>query len=129
MRDKLGLQNEVIFLGTVRDDMLKLYYAKAGIVVCPSVNEPFGLVALEAMSSGTAVVASNSGGFKETIIDGKTGLLFNPDDPADLAYKIELLLSNEELRRDLGKSAREHSMKYSWDKTTENLLQVFKELL
>ncbi|MFA6475002.1 MAG: glycosyltransferase family 4 protein [Patescibacteria group bacterium] len=74
------IEDRVTFLGSVSDDQLANLYIKARATVFCSKNEPFGLVPIESMMYGTPVVAYNNGGPKETIINGKTGFLFEADD-------------------------------------------------
>ena len=95
-------------------------YSHAAIFCCPSIYEPFGIINLEAMACETPVVASAVGGIKEVVVEGETGLLVaveqlnespyepvNPDKFArDLAGKINLLMSNPELRIRMGKAGR-----------------------
>lgn len=91
-------------------------YQESKIVVCLASKEPFGLVALEAMSCGVPVIAINEGGYRETLISNKTGFLI-PKNPKMLAEKIEQLLLRNEIWEKFQKSARKHiKEKWSWDK-------------
>jgi glycosyltransferase involved in cell wall biosynthesis len=81
--------------------------AESALTVVPSRSEAFGLVVIESMAVGTPAVASAVGGIPEIIRDGVDGFLVPPDDPAALADKIGLLLSNAELRHKMGLNARE----------------------
>lgn len=83
-----------------------MLYASADVCVLPSRTETCGLVALEAMASGLALVAADAGGFRESITDGATGLLAPPDDPAAFAESIEALATQPTWRRELGTAAR-----------------------
>jgi glycosyltransferase involved in cell wall biosynthesis len=91
---RIGLKN-VVLLGHVDHDKLAKLYNVADVSVVPSRNEPFGLVAIEALACGTPVVASNQGGLKE-IINEKTGKLFKVDDHEELAEAIISELENPE---------------------------------
>src|SRR5207245_911048 len=73
-------------------DQVVQLYSHASVFVCPSVYEPFGLINLEAMACGTAVVASAVGGIVEVVEDGKTGILLPPSRPDELAAAIRRLL-------------------------------------
>jgi glycosyltransferase involved in cell wall biosynthesis len=97
---ELGLNNSVRLVG-FRDDAISLI-AAADIFVLPSLNEPFGLVLLEAMALGKPVVATASGGPLEIVIDGVTGLLVPPATPLQLAEAINRLLCDRELREQMG---------------------------
>jgi N-acetyl-alpha-D-glucosaminyl L-malate synthase BshA len=107
MANEQGLETETTFLGNQEriEDLLPL----ADVFLLPSLDEGFGLAALEAMSCGVPVIATNNGGITEVIEDGKTGYLRDPldvDGMADIAVK---LLGDEELKRHIGASARERA--------------------
>lgn len=105
-------------------------YATSDLVVVPSIwAEPFGLAALEAMSSGVAVIASRIGGLTDFIEDGKTGIFVPPGDPKALASKINELLNDEEYRRRLGVEARKKVLiRYSWSQIVNEYIFVIKGL-
>ena len=102
------------FLGSRDQDTLVNYYTAAAMVVVPSHYESFGMVALEAMACGTPVIASDVGGLSFNIADGFNGYLVPGGDPEALAYKIMLLLDQDELRRQLGRQARPWAERFSW---------------
>ena len=105
-------------------------YATSDLVVVPSIwAEPFGLAALEAMSSGVAVIASRTGGLTDFIEDGKTGILVPPGDHEALASKINELLDNDECRLKLGTEARKHALQYSWSKVINEYIYVIEKVL
>ena len=88
-----------------RHEVIQLL-SHATAFVCPSLYEPLGIVNLEAMACGTAVVASNVGGIPEVVADGETGLLVRPDEPEALAVALNTLARDPERRRALGRIAR-----------------------
>lgn len=92
-------------------------YARADVCVVPSTwREPFGIAAVEAMAAGKPVVASRAGGLERIVEDGVTGLLAEPGNAAELASKIEILLSDPALRKKLGSAGRKKAEKeYNWD--------------
>jgi glycosyltransferase involved in cell wall biosynthesis len=94
------LQGIVRFLGQRRD--VPSLMAAAEVVVVPSSEEPFGRVALEAMSVRRPVVGTRAGGLPEVVEDGRTGLLVDPDDPGALADALRRLLQDADLRRQMG---------------------------
>lgn len=119
---ELGLQDITIFPGRVEHQDLAYYYAAADICVVPSHYEPFGLVAIEAMASGTPVVASDVGGLKYTVVDEVTGLLAPPQDKQAFASAIDLILSDASWHKELGENARERVLsKFSWDGVASQL--------
>lgn len=101
---ELGVEHLVEFLGH-RSDPERLVKS-ASVVLAPSRYEPFGMPAAEAGAAGRPVIASAIGGLKEIVVNGVTGLLSRPDDPEDLASKIERLMGDEEARRRMGEAAR-----------------------
>jgi glycosyltransferase involved in cell wall biosynthesis len=101
----LDLGQRVRFLGSRRN--VEPLLQTADCALCPSVwSEAAGLVNLEALACGLPVVASRIGGIPELIADGRTGFLFAPGDPQDLADQIQRLMSDEPLRRRMGQEAR-----------------------
>jgi glycosyltransferase involved in cell wall biosynthesis len=99
------------------------------LAVVPSVwPEPFGMVALEAMAAGRAVVASSVGGLAELVVDGTTGLLVPPGDPTALKNAIQRLLADGELRTRLGAAGRERARAYSVDAVVGSWEQVFHDV-
>ncbi len=101
--EKLGIKDKVIFTG-LRDDIPELI-SRLDVVVLPSLSESFGLSLVEGMCLGKPCVASNVGGIKEIIVDGKNGLLAEPGNARALAEKIVFLLQNPALARRLGEEA------------------------
>ena len=106
------------------------YYTASDIFVFPTIYEPFGLVIVEAMASGLPVIVSRSAGAADFITDGVDGLLLRePSDVNDLAAKIELLLSNAELRKTIGEHARESVEDLSWDWVAQKTIDVYNRIL
>ena len=106
------------------------YYAASDVFVFPTIYEPFGLAIVEAMASGLPVVTSRSAGAADFITDGVDGLLLSaPGDINDLAAKIDLLLSNAELRKTIGVHARKTAEKLSWERVAEKTIEVYNSVL
>jgi glycosyltransferase involved in cell wall biosynthesis len=125
--DELGLREFTTFPGQVDHDELSSYYAAANVCVVPSHYEPFGLVAIEAMASGTPVVASDVGGLKFTVADEKTGLLCPPQDDQAFAEAIDRILARPAWQRKLGKAARQRvEMMFSWDGVAQQLSELYE---
>lgn len=103
----LGVADRCRFVGSVPHREVLRKMAKAAVTVVPSRSEAFGLVNIESLAVGTPVIASRVGGISEIVRDGVDGFLVPPDDPAALAEKLGALLSNAELRRQMGLHARE----------------------
>jgi len=94
-------------LGFLDRERLATLYASADICVLPSDTETCGLVALEAMASGIAVIAADAGGFRESVTDNVTGLLAAPRDAPEFAAEIVALVRHPVWRRELGAAARD----------------------
>ncbi|MFE1746202.1 glycosyltransferase family 4 protein [Coleofasciculus sp. H7-2] len=127
---ELGLQDITTFPGRLGDETLPVYYAAADVCVVPSHYEPFGLVAIEAMASGTPVVASDVGGLQFTVVPEETGLLAPPKDDAAFAAAIDRILANPEWGNQLGKNARVRVEKmFSWDGVASQLSDLYTHLI
>jgi len=127
---ELGMSDITTFPGRLGDDILPAYYAAADVCVVPSHYEPFGLVAIEAMASGTPVVASDVGGLQFTVVPEETGLLAPAQDEAAFAAAIDRILANPEWRNQLGSKARMRvEDKFSWDGVAHQLSDLYTKLL
>lgn len=127
---QLGVTSAVHFLGHVDETILRTLYARADLFVMPSKGEGFGLVYLEAIAYGLPVIASNQDAAGEVIQDQTTGLLVNPDDTKALADSILRLLTNPELRRQMGKMGKKvATSKFSYTGFKESLLHYMQEAL
>lgn len=122
----LGLQDQVVFVGFVPQDDLRHFYAGADFLVLPSLAEGLPLVILEALASGTPVIASNVAGIPEIVSDGYNGLLVPPKDTEALSEAMQKLASNPELRNEMGKNARRTvDERFSWRSIAEEVLKVY----
>ena len=111
---RLGLDEHGTFLGWIGDDVLHSLYRIADLTVVPSIYEPFGLVALEAMASGCPCLVADTGGLREVVPNEDVGLRFRSRDPSSLATMAERLLTDEELRDRLVAEASEHVLTFDW---------------
>ncbi len=124
----------VSFAGLVED--MPAIYAASDLIVIPSVRaEPFGRTAIEAQAAGRPVIASNAGGFKETVCpvggdEAATGWLVTPDNAADLALALEAAMSLTPRKRDaMGRAARKYILsKYTRARMCASTLQVYRDL-
>jgi glycosyltransferase involved in cell wall biosynthesis len=123
---ELGVSDRVRFVGMRRD--LHRLMAAVDVVVVPSVwEEPFGLVAAEAQLVGVPVVASNRGALPEVVIDGRSGLIFDPEDPRTLAAAIDQIAGDEQQRARLAETARrEASARYSYERWAREVAEVLR---
>ena len=116
----------VRFLGRVDQPRLARLFSSASVVVVPSLYEPFGLAALEAMASGVPVIASRTGGLIDVI--GDAGILVPPGDARALGVAIDGLLSDSGRRRGLVAAGLRRARELSWTATAEQTLRVYREV-
>jgi len=126
------VEDRVIFSGRLARSELPRYYAACDVFVLPSVSrlEAFGIVALEAMSSGKPVVVTDMPGVREVVSDGVEGLLCEPLNAEDLAEKINRLLADPVLRSRMGRAGRKKvSAEFGIRRVVDKLEAVYKEVL
>jgi D-inositol-3-phosphate glycosyltransferase len=126
---KHGMIATTAFDGALRRSELAERIRRATILLVTSHTETFGLVALEASASGIPVIARDTGGLREAVLNGTTGLLVEGDDPTAWAGAIERLLGDPELASRMGTAARQHALASSWGSSADCLLAVYRDLL
>ncbi len=127
--ERLGLSERGVFLGWIGDDALHSLYRIADLCVVPSLYEPFGFVALEAMASGCPCIVADTGGLREVVPAGeRVGLRFNGGDPEHLGVMIERLLVDEQLRDRLVTEASEHVLSFDWSDVAQRTTTVYQDL-
>jgi glycosyltransferase involved in cell wall biosynthesis len=128
MVEQMELKGHVEFLGWVHE--LSSVLPRWDIFVMPSLEEGFGISALDAMAAGLPVVASSVGGVPELVVDGETGWLVPPGDAEALASRLRLLLCNPELRISVGAAAHAHVRDhFNAAQMTGNFARLYDELL
>jgi alpha-maltose-1-phosphate synthase len=137
---RLAAARDVRFTGPVPDRDVPVLHRRAAVFVLPTVErtcygrpvpitELLGLSALEAMASGTPVVASRTGGLPEIIREGETGFLVTPGDEQELRDRLNLLLGDPALARRMGRAARATVLEeFTWTRTAERCLAAYEEL-
>lgn len=124
--ENLCLENKVVFTGFIPDEELAYLYNAATILVFPSLEEGFGLPAIEAMACGTPVAASNTGSLPEVL--GDVGRYFDPKSVSEMARVIREVLDNEPLRANMKVQGLERSANFRWQRAAEDTLAIFNEL-
>jgi len=129
--ERLGLSQQILFAGFVPHSELHRYYSLAHIAVFPTLaDEAFGISICEAMACGVATVATRVGGIPELIQNGDTGFLTQPGNEMELAEKIQILLADERLRRDMGERASQTVEKnFTWEKVADRLQKAYAHAL
>jgi glycogen(starch) synthase len=125
---KLRLTKHGTFLGWTGDDTLHSLYRVSDLCVVPSIYEPFGLVALEAMASGCVCLVADTGGLREVVPDGRAALRFRARDSRSLGRMLEKMLTDEPLRERLIAEAREHVRTFDWSEVARQTAAVYADL-
>ena len=131
MAEDLGIRDRIEFLTNLDYSDLDEYYKKAFAVVFPSINpESFGLVGIEAMSFGRPVVAFDSGGPRDWLVNNETGFLVKRGDIRGLADRISQLLGDESLSTDMGRNGMERVERlYRKDMHIKQLIKIYEEVI
>ncbi|AZO94126.1 glycosyltransferase family 4 protein [Halocella sp. SP3-1] len=128
--DYLGVADRIYFTGFISDEERNKLYQIADVAVFPSIYEPFGIVALEAMVTKTPVVVSNVGGLAEFVEDDKNGLMVNPNNPHQLAGAILELIRNKEKSKEI--AARGYRMvkeEYTWEEIASKTAALYEDVI
>jgi glycogen(starch) synthase len=127
--ERLGLMEHGSFVGWTGDDELHSLYRIADLCLVPSIYEPFGLVALEAMASGCPCIVADTGGLREVVPGGgRVGLRFRPKDSKALGRMAEQILTDDALRDRLVAEAREHVLRFDWADVARQTATVYRDL-
>jgi glycogen(starch) synthase len=126
---RLGLTDHGVFLGWIGDDMLHSLYRICDLCIVPSIYEPFGLVALEAMASGCLCVVADTGGLREVVpVDGTVGLRFPSRDATALSAVLDRVLTDDGTRAQLVAEAREHVLRFDWTEVARRTAEIYTTL-
>jgi mannosylfructose-phosphate synthase len=129
MRDiirKNDMEDRTHIMGYIADDLLVTLYQHAELFVLPSIFEPFGMTALEAMACGTPVVASKFGGIRNVITTGRNGVLIDPANASEFADGMISVLTDQALARKLGSTGNRTIHKsYSWEVIARRHLEFY----
>ena len=124
-----GLNDKVLFTGFMANRSLHQLYRVADVAVFPSLYEPFGIVALEAMAAGAPVVSSDAGGLREVVLHDETGTLSFSGDPQSLAWAILKVLRDPARAERLGEAARERlGEDFGWDTIADQTKDVYERV-
>jgi D-inositol-3-phosphate glycosyltransferase len=129
LAEREGVASHVRFEGRRDRAALRHYYAAADVFVSTPWYEPFGITPVEAMACGLPVVGAAVGGIKSTVVDGETGFLVPPRDPAAVAERLATLLRDPDLRRRMSKMALARSTEFTWERVTSRLEDVYREAI
>ncbi|MCM2996922.1 glycosyltransferase family 4 protein [Paenibacillus cellulositrophicus] len=124
---RLGIENNVLFIGYTSPDVLPDLYAAAKVLVYPSTIEGFGLPLVESMSCGTPVITSRCGAIPEVV--GDNALFVDPNDEHQIKKAIEKIIADQDLYYQLMKLGKEYSRQFSWQKTATETINLFRRVL
>ena len=125
---RLGLDRHGTFMGWIGDDVLHSLYRIADLCVVPSIYEPFGLVALEAMASDCPCIVADTGGLREVVPSSDVGLRFRSRDPRALATMMRRVLDDAALRERLVAEASVHVLRFDWTDVARRTAAIYEEL-
>ena len=127
---KLGIAERVVFTGFIRDKERNYVYNQAKVAIFPSLYEPFGIVALEAMVTHTPVIVSEVGGLSEIVVDRQTGLKVPPGHESKLAEAIIQILTDSELAARLANNAGQLvDLVYNWESIACSTRKIYEEVV
>ena len=121
----LAIADDVIFVDYVPENDLAGYYKSAELLAYPSFYEGFGLPPLEAMCSGCPVVTSNTSSLPEVV--GEAGIMVSPTDTGGWVEAMRRVLNDNQLRNEMVKKGLEQSRKFSWDRTAQQTLEIYRK--
>ena len=125
----LNLERHGRFLGWVDDQTLDVLYTVADLAIVPSIYEPFGIVALEAMGAGCVCLVADTGGLREVVPDDNTaGLRFHVGNAPALQARLEQVLHDPSLRTRLKTEARQHVLQFDWNEVAERTREIYASL-
>ncbi len=124
--EDLKIENAVQFTGKVTEEEKLKLLAESWVMIQPSMIEGWGITVIEANASGTPVIASNVNGLRDSVVDGKTGLLVKPKDVRMFAKAMINLIEDEEFRSELSGQSYKWAQNFSWENSAEKFLSVIK---
>ncbi len=125
---KLKIKN-IKFLGRVSEQEKIKIMQESWVFINPSMKEGWGIVNIEANYCGTPVIGSNVAGIKDSVLENKSGLLFEYNNVGDLANKIKEIIKNKKLRDNLSKESKKWANKFSWEKSFKDYESAINKIL
>jgi len=123
-----GVNSSVHFISF--DEKIENWYNISDILVLPSLYEPFGMVALEAMACGVPIIASESSGVTEIVGHGREGLILkDPSNITEFSRALLFLVNDREKRHEMGHNAYLKSKEYSWEMIARKTRKVYEEII
>jgi len=123
----LNLTKNIEFTGRIAHEKLPQVYSQSSIFVLPSLNEGMSNTILEAMSAGLPIIATNTGGTKELVIEGENGFVVKMEDADDIYQKIKTLIENTDLVKKMSQKSREMAEHLSWKNVANQYLEEYQK--
>lgn len=127
MVEELRLENYVQFLGRIPREETAPYYQEASVFVLPSLNEGMSNALLEALASGLPIIATDTGGSKELVVDCENGFIVKMKSGEDIAEKLERLINDGALREKFGEASRKRAEEMSWKNAAEKYVELYRK--
>lgn len=125
----LGLNGHVTFIGRVDHEKVPYYHNCMDVFIAPSLEESFGVSAVEASACGKPCVVSDAGGLKEVVVNGVTGIVIPRRSEEAIAASILALAGDEKLRQRLGQEGRQRVLaEYNWDENLKNIISLYNQV-
>lgn len=118
---------EAYLLGRIKPKFIPELLVNGDIFITNSEKETKGLTVIEAAAAGIPAIAPRAGGVADTIVDGETGWLYEPQNQADFLNKLTRLIADPQLRQSMGMKAQELAQQYSWQQTVNNLVEIWQQ--
>ncbi len=125
----LGLKDQVDFIGEAPEDKKALLFSKAWAAIQPSLFEGFGITVIEANASGTCVIASDTSGLRDSVVNAKTGILVPVDDIEKLSQAMERIIVDSQLRESLSNAARIWAKNFDWEVSAKKFEEIIKKVV
>jgi glycosyltransferase involved in cell wall biosynthesis len=123
-----GLHRSVKFFGRVAHEKLTSFYGLADVFVLPSLNEGMSNTMLEALASGLPIIATVTGGTEELVSDGENGLYIEKGSPIDITLKLEIIFTDEGLRKKMGEASRVRAEQMSWGSVAKRYAELYRHV-
>lgn len=129
LAQKLGVQNKISFIGYIEENELSTLYSLATVFVMPSTAELQSLVTMEAMALGLPVIGAKAGALPYLIKPDKNGFLFEPDNPEDLARKLQQVLENQDMQKKMSRESLELIKEHDINNIIEKMEALYTKII
>lgn len=125
---KLNIEDEIIFWGYVSEDKKNKFLARSHLLISPSIREGWGLVIIEAARVATPSIGYNVAGLRDSIVDGRTGILTKKNTPEEMAEEVVILMNDQNKYLWMSRNAQKWSKEFSWANSVKQSLVLIKKI-